>query len=692
MKRMLTNLTVIFIASISISLFAADDYSSQVESNLEKAGDNAAELKMALSKVPSEHAEAMQFLIAYMPERDLKTLSAEFLLENVEYSYKALDESPWKKQISKDIFFNDILAYYCINERRDNFRKDFFTRFKPLIAKAKTPGEAAVMLNQKIFDLLDVKFSRKRPKADQSPYETIEAYMASCTGMSILLIEACRSVGIPARFAGTPLWSNLSGNHSWVEVWDNGWHYTGGGEPSGNNLDEAWFSERAKTAQKDHKLHAIYATSYKHTDINFPLPWLEDSKYIYAVNTTERYLEKSKDERITTEAITKFDVEASLHALDQLKSYLQTQHDKRKPIQQQLFFDVPLTKQHAEEAKQLLWQDYVSYAKQTRKAEMDSREITIDDKTMPFFYSITGDMPDGGRSLYISLHGGGDAPKRVNDSQWENQKKLYKIPEGVYLAPRAPNDAWNMWFQDHIDAMFDRLIQDMIIFENVNPNRVYLMGYSAGGDGLYRMAPRMADRWAAASMMAGHPGDSSMISLANTPFSIHVGANDKAYNRNNEAVKYGDIMDELERTNPGSYPHWTEIYKDRGHWIDKGAADAIPWMHDFTRNPIPKKIIWEQNKHNRFYWLAVPELSQGEIVKAKIKDQSINIEAENLDEISIRLNDDMADLNFEIIVEAPGKKLYEGPARRTIQTIHKTLAERGDPASVFTSEITVKLK
>ncbi|MEE9394119.1 MAG: hypothetical protein V3W41_16595 [Planctomycetota bacterium] len=36
---------------------------------------------------------------------------------------------------------------------------------------------------------------------------------ASCIGLSIMLIDAC-AVGVPARFVGTPLWSDGSGNHS----------------------------------------------------------------------------------------------------------------------------------------------------------------------------------------------------------------------------------------------------------------------------------------------------------------------------------------------------------------------------------------------------------------------------------------------------------------------------------------------
>ena len=42
--------------------------------------------------------------------------------------------------------------------------------------------------------------------------------MATCTGLSIMLVEACRAVGIPARVAGIASWPGRGGNHTWVEV------------------------------------------------------------------------------------------------------------------------------------------------------------------------------------------------------------------------------------------------------------------------------------------------------------------------------------------------------------------------------------------------------------------------------------------------------------------------------------------
>src|SRR5436309_8244472 len=60
----------------------ADD-AKAIEAALLRAGENMAQLQRALAQVPAEHQVAMRFLVANMPAADLKTLSAEFLLENV---------------------------------------------------------------------------------------------------------------------------------------------------------------------------------------------------------------------------------------------------------------------------------------------------------------------------------------------------------------------------------------------------------------------------------------------------------------------------------------------------------------------------------------------------------------------------------------------------------------------------------
>jgi hypothetical protein len=330
-----------------------------------------------------------------------------------------------------------------------------------------------------------------------------------------------------------------------------------------------------------------------------------------------------------------------------------------------------------------------------RKAEMDSQVIKLGDLKMPFWYKTFGEAPKDGRSLYISLHGGGGAPAAVNDQQWENQKRLYTLKEGVYLVPRAPTNTWNLWHQSHIDRFFTRLIENLIAFENVNPNRVYVLGYSAGGDGVYQIGPRMADTWAAASMMAGHPNDAKPDSLLNTPFSIQVGALDAAYKRNQVALQWGQLLDELRNKSPTGYEHFTKVRAGKGHWMDREDAMAIPWMAKYTRNPLPRRIVWLQDAetHQRFYWLAV----RGESIKgrsrivANLAGQTVTIENSTVPEIVVLLNDKMLDLDQEVTVLYGGQTLYQGLVARQQKVIARTLGERGDPASLFCAEIAVKI-
>ena len=118
----------------------------------------------------------------------------------------------------------------------------------------------------------------------------MESGIASCTGLSIMLTNACRSVGVPARLAGIPNWPNKSGNHTWVEVWDDGaWHFLGAGEPDKRGLNHAWFVGAAAGAQRNHAEHAIYAISYRPTGLDFPMRFDPEAPPVSAVNVTDRY-------------------------------------------------------------------------------------------------------------------------------------------------------------------------------------------------------------------------------------------------------------------------------------------------------------------------------------------------------------------------------------------------------------------
>jgi hypothetical protein len=52
-------------------------------------------------------------------------------------------------------------------------------------------------------------------------------------------------------------------NHTWVEVWDDGWHCVGAAEPDEKGLDHAWFIGEAARAIKGSDRNAIHAVTYR---------------------------------------------------------------------------------------------------------------------------------------------------------------------------------------------------------------------------------------------------------------------------------------------------------------------------------------------------------------------------------------------------------------------------------------------
>ena len=364
-------------------------------------------------------------------------------------------------------------------------------------------------------------------------------------------------------------------------------------------------------------------------------------------------------------------------------------------LQQQKFANKKLSKEECMTAAGIVDSLWLTTTAERLWAKWSKLTISNDSIRLACACRTLGAIPEDGRSLYISMHGGGECPKEVNDEQWMNQIYLYQPAEGVYIAPRAPWNTSDLWHRKGLDELFEELIQACVVFEGVNPNKVYLLGYSAGGDGVWRMAPRMADKWAAASMMAGHPGEASQVNLMNLPFMIWMGENDHYYDRNILAKEKGEVMDSLSKANPGKYIHQTNIIEGKGHWMDGVDAEALDWMAQYRRNPYPKKIVWRQEKVTRehFYWLSAPsdEIAQGKSVVASIDGNTINIEHCDYSRLTIYLNDNMLDLDKKVTVRYKGKKIERKKLKRTIYNLYSTLNTRNDRSYAFPCVLEVVL-
>jgi hypothetical protein len=222
-------LTIIIIACLALAACTGkygagvpEKYNQLLDEAFAKAGDNGQRLLDALANTPEEQREGMAYLIAYMPHNDLDSMDVALLKENIEYAYKARAEFPWAQALPDSIFFNEVLPYASVDETRDSWRKGYYETFAPKVAGIEDIHAAIEAVNTGINETVGVEYNTLREKTNQSPAESMRQHMASCTGLSIILVDAFRAVGIPARFAGTAAWHDDRGNHSWVEVWIDG--------------------------------------------------------------------------------------------------------------------------------------------------------------------------------------------------------------------------------------------------------------------------------------------------------------------------------------------------------------------------------------------------------------------------------------------------------------------------------------
>ena len=380
------------------------------------------------------------------------------------------------------------------------------------------------------------------------------------------------------------------------------------------------------------------------------------------------------------------------------------------------------------EARAKIWEDYLAEirADETRKAEVENLVMEYGEVSMKYGLQEKGTADENGYPLYIALHGGGssDTPD-INDSQWSQMAMYYnkKVKNGIYVNPRGVRDTWDTHGNPESYPLYDRLIENMIAFYNVDPNRVYLLGFSAGGDGVYMITPRMTDRFAAANMSAGHPNGVNFTNLYNMPIQLQVGMLDTAYNRHTTTAEYDAVLYSLAQTYGGGYDHSTlihvqyahnfydnkslkqEVIADPAAWLATGDTTsvevnpcAIDYLDQYTREALPERVIWdlttraELREVDSFYWLyAGKEVNEGVVVASyNKKENSITIEENTANgPVTVLISNDMLDVFAPITVHTPSET-YEVTVTPDYELLKSTTYERGDKNYQFVASIVIE--
>lgn len=728
---------------------------------LHDAGPNRAEILRALNEVPPDQAAEMTFLVRYMPVRDLTTLKGAYLLENVRLSHEARAQTRWGPSIPDDIYLNNVLPYASVSEAREDWRPDFAARFAGLVRDTSTPGQAADLLNRAIFNQLKVHYKVGGTRADQAPSDSIAQGRATCTGLSILLVDACRAAGVPARLAGVYEWTGKPGNHTWVEVWDGEWKFVGADEPDKQGFNHAWFVGDAARADGTAREHAVWAASWEPTGETMPLAFAQDITDVPGVNVTSRYAHpqaaaatparlfvrvlgpdgkrlaasvqvaqigtpgkewsgESRDETRDLNDLLEFAVPrgSTLHVRAPALGLTQdvtVEHDTETITLAPPHADSPAglaarltdwfnadeaaratidlsdadawVAAHPDEARQLFWQAFKGASSQGEPhKDLDASRVRAGKYQSPFVVREVGAKPKGGWPLFIAMHGGGNAPKELNDSQWVIMQHHYKDhPElggYLYLALRAPTDEWNGFYTDYVYPLIDRLIQSFLLWRDVNPDRVYIMGYSHGGYGAFAIGPKMPDRFAAIHASAGAPtdGETSAKTLYSTRMTYMVGEHDIMYGRLERDRKFNDLITRLRGDDKDTYPVEL-LYMPGFEHSNLPDHDMIPKMYPFVRNPTPRSVRWEQTDSviKDFFWLEDDHAAKKREIDADIRNNTVTIATTGgVGDITLHLDARLVDLARPVTIIRDGVTTLATP-KPSARALAQSIARRGDP-------------
>jgi predicted esterase len=381
----------------------------------------------------------------------------------------------------------------------------------------------------------------------------------------------------------------------------------------------------------------------------------------------------------------------------------------------QLYFDTPQAKRSAEllppkydqfltarnkEIRTLVWEAYrASKQHASLRASFKSRNATFEKHVMPYTLKHVGEKPEGGWPVFITMHGGGGAPKQVNDSQWRIMQRYYmpgaQGKDLIYIALRAPNDKWNGFYDDYVYPLVGQVIRQLLVCEDVNPNRIHLMGYSHGGYGAFTIGPKMPDRFASIHSSAAAPtdGQTSAKTLRNTVFTFMIGERDTAYGRLSRCVAFDKKIAKLRGQRDDMYPVTMELKKGFGHGglPDRG---KIASMYKHVRKPVPAAVHWAMTDSviTQLNWLQVDEPGRKQEVFAACKENVVSLMITGRSDTTVLLDGRLVDMTKPVAFHVNGVAKRSRSVAAKLITLCETLWQTGDPELMFEAKVKLNVE
>ena len=321
--------------------------------------------------------------------------------------------------------------------------------------------------------------------------------------------------------------------------------------------------------------------------------------------------------------------------------------------------------------------------------------------------------------LVIGLHGGGN---NTGSGKQHMSVMSGHVPGAIVVCPTSVDLGMNYyWRNPKNEEMLDLLIKKMTTVFPIDPDRIYLSGYSMGGIGTYYLAPRMNDRFAAVSPGGGSWNAVYWPQLTNTPVYVLHGRKDM---RGKRFTDFPNAENAAKCLKEAGCPFELRATDD-GHDMNNAEMGHMgKWLLKHKRNPYPKRIVHASPCAKDFMvpmspsppdrWLTIDEIgseklalmdkvalgglnpekksfTMGVLDATWVEENVLEVEAKNVKSFRVLLAEQIVNFKKPLQIIVNGKTVYDGPIKSSLAYGMKYVDERRDLGMIFVGEVKVDL-
>jgi hypothetical protein len=188
-------------------------------------GDVATVLLRWTSSSDKETVKDVYGLGELIVRDDVKYITGDYLINNIDLAFKVWEAQPWCKHIPFDAFCEDILPYRVSTEPLENWRVKALASFADINRSfGEEPGISAVEACEKVNKLLPA-FRLDKDFIPMSYTMLMATTRNTCEGITAYTLFVMRALGIPVAQDYTPMYPYIKSGHSWNAVRDDSGKY-----------------------------------------------------------------------------------------------------------------------------------------------------------------------------------------------------------------------------------------------------------------------------------------------------------------------------------------------------------------------------------------------------------------------------------------------------------------------------------